>query len=54
MSRIVLPEVKEWANEVLREREKFWSERPHAAYSAEALSEEKPLAQLLEYYGDVS
>jgi putative hydrolase of HD superfamily len=54
VSRIVLPEVKEWANEVLREREKFWSERPHAAYSAEALSEEKPLAQLLEYYGDVS
>jgi putative hydrolase of HD superfamily len=53
-SRIVLPEVKEWANEALREREKFWSERPHATYSAEALPEEKPLAQLLEYYGDAS
>jgi len=39
---------------VLREREKFWSERPHATYLAEALPEEKSLAQLLEYYGDAS
>ena len=50
-SRIVLPEVKEWANEVLREREKFWGDRPHAAYSAEAPPEDKSLAQKLEYYG---
>jgi hypothetical protein len=36
-SRIVLPEVKEWAGEVLREREEFWGGRPHAAYWAEEL-----------------
>lgn len=50
--RILLPEVKEWANEVLREREDFWGGRLHATYSAEALPEEKSLAQKLEYYGN--
>jgi len=50
-SRIVLPEVKEWAGEVLREREEFWGGRPHAAYSAEEPPEEKSLAQKVEYYG---
>lgn len=50
-SRIELDEVKEWAAEVLREREDFWGGRPHAAYSAEVLPEEKSLAQKLEYYG---
>jgi len=28
-TRITLPEVKEWADELLREREAFWSEREH-------------------------
>ena len=51
-SRIELPEVKEWAAEVLREREDFWGGRPHAAYSAEEPPEEKSLAQMVEYYGD--
>jgi len=50
-SRIELPEVKEWAAEVLREREEFWGGRPHAAYSAEEPPEEKSLAQKVEYYG---
>lgn len=50
-SRIVLPEVKEWADEVLREREEFWSGRPHTTFSAKVLPEEKSLAQKLEYYG---
>lgn len=27
-SRIVLPEVREWADDVLREREEFWGGRP--------------------------
>jgi putative hydrolase of HD superfamily len=52
VSRIVLPEVREWAGEVLREREEFWGGRPHAAYSAEEAPEEKSLAQKVEYYGD--
>ncbi|KAH6714415.1 hypothetical protein BKA61DRAFT_643367 [Leptodontidium sp. MPI-SDFR-AT-0119] len=51
-SRIVLPEVKEWASEVLREREGFWGGRQHAAYSAGEPLEEKSLAQKVEYYGD--
>jgi len=51
-SRFELPEVKEWAAEVLRESEEFWGGRPHAAYSAEELPEEKSLAQKVEYYGD--
>jgi putative hydrolase of HD superfamily len=50
-SRIELPEVKEWAAEVLRGREEFWGGRPHAAYSAEKPPEEKSLAQKVEYYG---
>jgi putative hydrolase of HD superfamily len=50
-SRIVMPEVKKWADEVLREREEFWGERPHVTYLAEVLPEEKSLAQKLEYYG---
>lgn len=50
-SRIELPEVKEWADEVLKERENFWGERPHAVYSAKVLPEDKYLAQKLEYYG---
>jgi hypothetical protein len=45
-------EVKEWANEVLREHEEFWGERPHATYSAEVLPEEKSLAQKLKYYSN--
>jgi putative hydrolase of HD superfamily len=50
-SRIELPEVKEWADEVLREREGFWGGRSHAAYSAEEPPEDKSLAQKVEYYG---
>lgn len=51
-SRIELPEVKMWADEVLTEREKFWGERSHTMYSAKILPEEKSLAQKLEYYGE--
>lgn len=49
-TRIVLDEVKEWANEVLKEREGFWGGRPHSSYSTEVLPEEKILSQKLEYY----
>jgi putative hydrolase of HD superfamily len=50
-SRIVLSEVKKWADDVLREREEFWGEKPHTTFSATVLPEEKALAQKLEYYG---
>jgi putative hydrolases of HD superfamily len=52
-SRIVLPEVKEWADEVLRECEEFWGGRPHTMFSEKVLPDEKSLAQKLEYYGKV-
>ena len=51
-TRIVLDEVKEWANEVMKEREEFWAGRPHSTYSANELLEEEALAQKLEYYGN--
>lgn len=51
-SRIVLPEVQEWANEVLEERKQFWGKIPHRSYGVENAPEEKQLAQKIEYYGD--
>lgn len=55
-SRIQLPEVKQWANDVLEEREQFWDGREHGVYNAKQPPEEALLNQTLEYYGkgDVS
>lgn len=52
-SRIQLPEVQEWAAEVMREREEFWAKTggehtTHDGYKPDALKK----AQLNEYYGD--
>ncbi|RDL38897.1 Uncharacterized protein BP5553_03237 [Venustampulla echinocandica] len=49
-SRIELPEVKQWADDVLREREGFWGGRQHGVYNAKQLPEETLLKQTLEYY----
>jgi len=51
-SRIALPEVKEWANEILNEREEFWATKPHSKYDELRLPEAGILAQKLEYYGN--
>ncbi|CAG8974197.1 hypothetical protein HYALB_00007360 [Hymenoscyphus albidus] len=40
-SRIVLPEVKEWANDLMKEREAFWAGHPHLTYNAEGKLEQK-------------
>jgi len=32
VTRIVLPEVQEWAHEILREREQFWGDKSHETY----------------------
>jgi putative hydrolases of HD superfamily len=50
-SRIVMPEVKEWSDEVLKEREEFWGGREHSAYGADGLAVEN-LSQKMEYYGN--
>jgi len=51
-TKIVLPEVKEWAEDVLREREEFWGETYHTVYNAETQPEGEDLAQKEEYYGN--
>ena len=30
--RVVLPEIKEWSDRIMREREEFWGETPHKSY----------------------
>jgi len=51
-SRIVLPEVQEWCNEVLKEREEFWQKNggKHTAYTDGQKPEDMLLAQQDEYY----
>ncbi|KAF4629664.1 hypothetical protein G7Y89_g8484 [Cudoniella acicularis] len=51
-TRIVLPEVKAWANDVLKEREEFWDGKHHSFYDGDNYIEEDKLAQKLSYYGD--
>jgi putative hydrolases of HD superfamily len=63
-TRIVLPEVQEWSNEVMKEREEFWAGQKHASYNTPALQEkwlveqktkaEEKIAQNVGYYGDGS
>jgi putative hydrolase of HD superfamily len=50
-SKITLPEVQEWAADVLKEREVFWGHTYHTTYNAEKQPEGKALAQQEEYYG---
>jgi putative hydrolases of HD superfamily len=50
--RIVLPEVKAWAGEILKEREEFWGSKEHTNFYAATQPDAKRLAQKLEYYGD--
>ena len=49
--KIVLPEVKEWSDDILRERKEFWGDMPHSSYD-DAGVPVKDLAGKLEYYGD--
>ncbi len=51
-SRIVLPEVKAWSEELLKEREEFWGETKHRSYAASLVEDELAIAQQTEYYGD--
>lgn len=53
-SRIALPEVKEWADEVMKEREAFWAKTggAHQTYGGENKPEKNLLAQLHGYYGN--
>lgn len=48
-SRIELPEVKQWSDEILREREEDWGDKPHSSYESSS-SPVKNLAAKLEYY----
>lgn len=48
-SRIVMAEVKEWADEVLREREEFWGGVKHTRFGVE--SNDLVSEGHLEYYG---
>ena len=50
-SRIVLPEVRAWSDDVLKEREEFWGNKEHTAYDADHLPDANRLAQKIEYYG---
>jgi putative hydrolase of HD superfamily len=53
-SRIVLGEVKEWADEVLREREEFWGKVEHATFDQKLQPATEVLKGKLEYYGNGS
>ncbi len=49
-SRIVLPQVKTWSDEVLQEREYFWGNREHGQYDESRPAGAARLAQKLELY----
>ncbi|PVH73474.1 hypothetical protein DL98DRAFT_519889 [Cadophora sp. DSE1049] len=46
-TRIVMPEVKEWSDELLKEREEFWAGQKHTTYTDEGA---EVRAGTLEYY----
>jgi putative hydrolase of HD superfamily len=50
-TRIELEEVRQWADEILKEREEFWAGKEHTDFSAAIRPEANLLAQKLEYYG---
>jgi len=51
-SRVVLPECREWAEELLQEREVFWDGKEHTTYKDTLKQEHKTLEGQVEYYGD--
>lgn len=50
-TRIQLPEIQEWSNDIMREREEFWGETKHETYNTGHLPDATKLAQGVEYYG---
>ncbi|KAK0123517.1 hypothetical protein ONS96_010499 [Cadophora gregata f. sp. sojae] len=48
-TRIVMPEVKEWSDELLREREEFWGGQMHTTYTDDGA---QVRAGSLEYYSN--
>jgi putative hydrolase of HD superfamily len=50
--RIVMGEVKAWAEEILKEREIFWAGKAHTDFSTATKPGAKLLAQKQEYYGE--
>ncbi len=53
-TRIVLPEVKEWCDQVIQEREEFWKQNggEHTSYTDGTKPEDVLLSQQNEYYGN--
>jgi len=51
-SRVVLPECKEWAEELLKEREVFWQGKEHTSYQDTLKQEHKALEGHVDYYGN--
>lgn len=53
-SRILLPEVREWSDEVMREREEFWATTGghHTTYTPEKKPDPTQIEQHNEYYGN--
>lgn len=49
--KIVLPEVKEWSDDILKEREEFWGDKEHKSYDDAGIPDQN-LAGKLEYYGN--
>lgn len=49
-TRIVLPEVREWAEAVMREREEYWGGKKHTTFSDERKPRKELLAATDEYY----
>jgi len=51
-SRVVLPECKEWAEELMKEREVFWDGKEHTTYQDTLKQEKRALEGHVDYYGD--
>jgi putative hydrolase of HD superfamily len=49
-TKVELPEMKLWADEILTEREKFWEGKPHKSLLQGAVAEKKQLEAADEYY----
>jgi len=50
-SRIELPEVKKWSDEIMAERELFWGDVSHGHYDAKRPPVDMRLKEKIEYYG---
>lgn len=49
-TRIELDEVKQWGNDIIKEREVMWAGKKHSVFSETALPDPVALAQKKEYY----